>query len=292
MKIGQLLNDDLHAPPTQAPTSNGMTAPVKLGRGNWSKAKRDAVAAANAAMHAKQRQSQGYDGSPSAAASGLTAASASAGGEARGPHGFYLPLNGSEPTHKRTRPLTAHQIAVERYRKQKVDFILDRELRKQHRASQRKRESEGAFARAWRQVRELPDGFDSEEELHVSTMQKGDGLPFRAEYRGLVGFRLMENKEDESGEEAKAYKQAFSRVGRRLDRWEQGLSPVRRKKDVLGEPREGVVADTVEDPGQGDHGEDDDEEEEERVGGGGAVEYDDADEEMDDEEDDDEMDED
>ena len=42
-----------------------------------------------------------------------------------GPHGFYLPLNGSDPAHKRTRPLTQHQLAVEQYRRRRVDVILD-----------------------------------------------------------------------------------------------------------------------------------------------------------------------
>lgn len=293
MKIGQLLNDDTPsaAPsPANAPTSNnsGIPAPVKLGRGNWSKAKREAAAAANL-LHQKQRQAQGFDGSPSAPGSGMSGPhQPSAGADSKaGPHGFYLPLNGTEPTHKRTRPLTAHQIAVERYRKQKVDFILDRQLRKRHKASKSKRESEGAFARAWRQCRELPDGFDSEEELHDSLMQKQDDLPFRTPFRGFAGFRLMDNKENESGEEAHAYKQAFSRIGRRLDRWEQGLSPVRRKK----QPQDGGegVAETVEDKEHGDA----DDEEDELAGQEPLVEgYDDADEEMDDDDEDEEMEED
>lgn len=247
MRIEKLLNDETPSAPPPTSTS-GPFAPVKLGRGNWSKAKREAAAAQNANLQ-KQRAQAGIDTASPAASS---AAAAPASAAATGPHGFYLPLNGSEPAHKRTRPLTAHQIAVEKYRKQRVDFILDRALRSKYKAAKSRRTREGAMARAWKQVRTLPDGFDSEEELHVSLMQKQEGLPSPLSYKGFAGFRVMEggpssyvdaaDKENDFGEQAYVYRQTLSRVGRRLNRWEKGLLPVKRKKveKVLETVEDGV----------------------------------------------------
>ena len=230
MRIEKMLNDETpSAPPPRLPHIPAPPGPVKLGRGNWSKAKREAAAAANA-RYVKQSQSQGVDSaSPAASAAPSTAPPQPT---ATGPHGFYLPLNGTDPVHKRTRPLTAHQIAVEKYRKERVDYILDRQLRSKHRDAKKRRLREGAFARAWREAQSLPDGFDSEEELHVALMQRQEGLPNPLPYSGFVGFRLSEGllageEAEDDGEQAHAYLAAFRKIQRRLvERWEHGLQPV------------------------------------------------------------------
>jgi len=46
---------------------------------------------------------------------------------------------------RRSRPLTAHQFAVERNRHQRVDYILSRGLRKHHHHARKQRKQEGAI---------------------------------------------------------------------------------------------------------------------------------------------------
>ncbi|KAF2098502.1 hypothetical protein NA57DRAFT_39625 [Rhizodiscina lignyota] len=257
MRIEKLLNDETPSgPPPPPATGSTPLAPIKLGRGNWSKAKREAAAAANATLQ-KQRQAAGMDVASPAASTGPAAPAANS---ATGPHGFYLPLNGSEPSHKRTRPLTAHQIAVEQFRKKRVEYLLHKKLESKHKSARSRRTREGAMARTWKQVRMLPDGFDSEEELHISLVQRQEGMTNAIPYRGFAGFRLVEgipvyqdfDKVDDSGEQVHTYRQAFSRMRRRLDRWEHGLEVVRKKRP---DPEDRVV-DTVE---EGDDAGDDSE---------------------------------
>ncbi|TAQ85858.1 hypothetical protein B7494_g5809 [Chlorociboria aeruginascens] len=121
----------------------------------------------------------------------------------------------SEPTMRRARPLTAHQLAVERNRNQRVDYILSRGLRKKHHVSRKKRKQEGAFFRARRRMENLLNPFeDSEDEQGLSK----DPYPFKERgFAGLVQFKL---EEDDFGEEMSAYAAAFRRMGRRLDRWD------------------------------------------------------------------------
>jgi Ino eighty subunit 1 len=116
---------------------------------------------------------------------------------------------------RRSRPLTAHQLAVERNRNQRVDYILSRGLRKKHHHARKQRKQEGAFWRALQRTKQMADPFDDSE---------GDGdllnapLPFRA--RGFGGLVQLDAEEDDFGEEMSAYAAAFRRIGRRLDRWD------------------------------------------------------------------------
>lgn len=274
MSIDRMLNNRDERPPgptqaTPTPAAAAAPQPIKLGRGNWSKAKRDAAAAAYAAA-VKERQAQGLDPMPPAVHTPSAPAGPSASSNS-GPHGFYLPLNGQEPAHKRSRPLTTHQLAVEKFRKDQVNYRLGRKLIRHHKAAQPRRKREGAFLRAWRQIRTLPDAFDSEEELQVSLMQRHEDLPLRTPFRGLAGVRLadpvsqslmVDARRDDCGEEVHAYKQAFSRAGRRLERWEQGLAVVRKPKKLKGG---GAVAETVEERDAGEEGDVEAEDEDEEV---------------------------
>ncbi|KAH8726254.1 hypothetical protein GQ44DRAFT_771441 [Phaeosphaeriaceae sp. PMI808] len=86
MRINTLLNDDI---PSSSPVPKGP------GRGNWSR-NRAAIGGAGprgfkTRLDANTPQD---DHSPSTTAAPTF----------NGPHGFYLPLNGSDPSHKRTRP--------------------------------------------------------------------------------------------------------------------------------------------------------------------------------------------
>lgn len=116
---------------------------------------------------------------------------------------------------RRARPLTAHQLAVERNRNQRVEYILSRGLRKSHHAARKLRKQEGAFFRAMSRLKEVRDPFeDSEDEDGLMN----DPQPFRE--RGYAGLVQLETEEDDFGEEMSTYAAAFRRMGRRLARWE------------------------------------------------------------------------
>lgn len=119
------------------------------------------------------------------------------------------------PQMRRARPLTAHQIAVERNRNQRVEYILTRGLRKAHHKARKLRKQEGAFLRAMNRMKAVRDPFvDSEGEESFTR----DPLPFRE--RGFVGLVQLETEEEDFGEEVSAYAAAFRRMGRRLNRWD------------------------------------------------------------------------
>ncbi|KAF4629346.1 hypothetical protein G7Y89_g8803 [Cudoniella acicularis] len=117
---------------------------------------------------------------------------------------------------RRSRPLTAHQIAVERNRNQRVDYILSRGLRKKHHQARKVRKQEGAFMRAFKRTQHMPDPLD-DSECEEST-NRLDSFPFRE--RGFGGLVQLEDEEDDFGEEMSAYAAAFRRMGRRLERWD------------------------------------------------------------------------
>jgi Ino eighty subunit 1 len=119
------------------------------------------------------------------------------------------PVAGGEPTMTRARPLTAHQIAVERNRNQRVDHILGRGLRKAHHQARKIRKQEGAFYRALKRSKMAEDIFDNSEEEETFTKDPG---PFRS--RGFVGLVQLEEEDDDYGEEMSAYAAAFRRTGR------------------------------------------------------------------------------
>lgn len=122
------------------------------------------------------------------------------------------------PSMRRSRPLTAHQLAVERNRNQRVDYILSRGLRKKHHHSRKMRRQEGAFLRALKRTNNMVDPLeDSEEEVAWAALQKNIG-PFRE--KGFGGLVPLDSEEDDFGEEMSAYAAAFRRMGRRLARWD------------------------------------------------------------------------
>jgi Ino eighty subunit 1 len=117
---------------------------------------------------------------------------------------------------RRSRPLTAHQLAVERNRNQRVDYILSRGLRKTHHQARKTRKREGSFVRAVMRIRAMPDPYeDSEGE---ESLIKEHAAPFRE--RGFGGLVQLDTEEDDFGEEVAAYSAALRRAGRRLDRWD------------------------------------------------------------------------
>lgn len=154
---------------------------------------------------------------------------------------------------RKPRPPTAHQIAVERNRTQRVEYILDRGIRKAHRKARRARKLDGAVVRAVSRLSHLDDPFDdSEGEDNVNALKHhilvgpsvyppgvdpmtGKRMPFRE--RGFGGLVSMVTEPDDYGEEFSAYAASLRRAVRRLDRWEAHtgaeagpIAPVKRPK--------------------------------------------------------------
>ncbi|KAF2206047.1 hypothetical protein GQ43DRAFT_436472 [Delitschia confertaspora ATCC 74209] len=222
MRINTLLNEDVPAV-TPVPASKGP------GRGNWSRNRNGAARSFKSKFDGAAAQ-DGTSPSTNAPASG-----------AHGPHGFYLPLNGSDPAHKRTRPLTQHQLAVEQYRRRRVDVILDRGLRQEYKAAKKRLRRDGAIMRAWVRCKTIPDGYDTDEECTSQAQQNPDYVEPNSRNRtpppvfaGLVPTEYSGEPPDHGGE---AYYRAkmFNRVLRRLDRWEGGKVAVKKKREEQGE---------------------------------------------------------
>lgn len=229
MRINQLLNEE--TPPPAPPTAPERKGP---GRGNWGPRRGVHSNHPGAGSGSRPAKTKGDATAVSEAPSlSLGAAGGAAAAGSTGPHGFYLPLNGADPSHKRSRPLTAHQQAVEKYRKERVDFILDRRLREEFRAKKRRRVREGAVGRAWKRCKVLPDGYDTEEDNALGMAPEGVVNPPQQilAFGGLVPASL---EWDDWGEEAHAWLQVMRRAARRLDRWEGGTGESRKRRQVLG----------------------------------------------------------
>ncbi|KAF1965763.1 ino eighty subunit 1 [Bimuria novae-zelandiae CBS 107.79] len=208
MRINTLLNEDS---PASTPASKGP------GRGNWSRK----VASAARGFKSRLDAAAFQDGqSPSGNAPTFS-----------GPHGFYLPLNGSDPTHKRTRPLTQHQLAVEQYRRRRVDVILDRGIRKEYKLAAKRRQAQAPLLRAWIRCKGVKDSYDSEEDINESYQQDGDLRTQRTEPplpAGLVPIDFG-GEENDYGEECYYRAKMLSRVMRRMDSWDENKGAVRTK---------------------------------------------------------------
>ncbi|KAF1941415.1 hypothetical protein EJ02DRAFT_404687 [Clathrospora elynae] len=241
MRINTLLNED---DPASSPATKGP------GRGNWSRNRHSGVGPGSTARSFKARLDDptSQDGqSPLASAPNFN-----------GPHGFYLPLNGSDPSHKRTRPLTQHQLAVEQYRRRRVDVILNRGIRLEYSAAAKRRRKANAFMRSWIRCKGMAEGYDTDEETHAQSIYQTDievgtktppPMP-----SGLVPLDFGGEINDH-GEESYYRAKMLSRALRRLDRWEGGPSAPRSRPK--GE-RSNELADVRPVLGSDDEDEDDD----------------------------------
>ncbi|KAK3378487.1 hypothetical protein B0H63DRAFT_248670 [Podospora didyma] len=151
---------------------------------------------------------------------------------------------------RKPRPPTAHQIAVERNRSQRVEYILDRGIRKSHHKSRKLRRQDGSIIRALNRLKRLAqvqDSFeDSEDEecvKHNALLALSHGplgapappqsddalkahdplLPFRE--KGYGGLCQLRDEADDYGEEFSAFCAALRRSHRRLTRWENYSGP-------------------------------------------------------------------
>lgn len=139
---------------------------------------------------------------------------------------------------RKPRPPTAHQLAVERNRNQRVEYILDRGMRKHHHKTRKIRRVDGAVFRAYRRVRQVPDPFeDSEDEDLRPIMFPPDKAHETFRERGFGGLALLSSEPDDFGEEVTSYGAAFRRAERRLVRWDNTdgeeinvVQPIKKRK--------------------------------------------------------------
>lgn len=126
---------------------------------------------------------------------------------------------------RRARPLTAHQLAVERNRQERITYVLHQKKRVVFKERRKARTEESAIWRAWIRHEAMEDQFDNSGD--EATRTKGLNGPFKA--RGPGGLVPLEDEEEDYGEEATEFAAGLRRAVRRLDRW-----------GLLGEEREGV----------------------------------------------------
>lgn len=147
---------------------------------------------------------------------------------------------------RKPRPPTAHQLAVERNRSQRVEYILDRGLRKSHHKSRKYRRVEGSIIRALNRLNRVQNPFsDSEDEdciaFNKSALMVGNtnmepkSFPFRE--KGYGGLCQLKGEVEDYGEEFSSFSAALRRSHRRLTRWENHdgpdlgvIAPVKRPK--------------------------------------------------------------
>lgn len=176
-------------------------------------------------------------------------------GSSPAPSGFnvIMPAEGST---RRARPLTAHQLAVEHNRSQRVNYLLSRGLRKKHHQARKLRRQDGALFRAAQRSREMANPFEDSEGEDGTLKHAGN---FRS--RGFGGMMQLSIEEDDFGEELAAYSAAMRRMGRRLDRWDSHIGV---ELGVMGTNRVVIPA----------NGRDADETEDEKPAGGEGDEED------------------
>ncbi|KAI9809880.1 MAG: hypothetical protein M1825_000313 [Sarcosagium campestre] len=176
--------------------SPAIEGPQKVGRGRWPRNKTDRAPRQRLILKTKGARSKTSPAPP-------------------GRDHPVLRTEGSGA--RKQRPLTAHQIAVERNRQQRVDYLLDRRLRRIFSRRRRARKQEGAVWRAWKRNEALIDPFyDTDCDL---TWNAESSKPFIES--GPAGLIALESEEEDYGEEIGAYTAAVRRTGRRLFRWDQ-----------------------------------------------------------------------
>ena len=118
---------------------------------------------------------------------------------------------------RRPRPLTQHQLAVEQYRRQRIEYLLNKRKTEAYRILRAKRETENPFVRYGQLLQSVPDGYDTEDE-EVS-WGKGGLLP-------------NPNEHEDFGECANYFLSVIRKATRRLDRWdyENANGPKRDRK--------------------------------------------------------------
>ncbi|KAK3327724.1 hypothetical protein B0T19DRAFT_172021 [Cercophora scortea] len=135
---------------------------------------------------------------------------------------------------RKPRPPTAHQLAVERNRSQRVEYILDRGIRRSHHKCRKLRRVDGSIIRALGRLARVQDPFEDSEEDECINHNKqallgnnpnadAKSLPFRE--KGYGGLCQLKDEVDDFGEEFSSFCAALRRSHRRLSRWENHEGP-------------------------------------------------------------------
>jgi Ino eighty subunit 1 len=177
----------------------------------------------------------------------------------RGPHSLKYQLIDGSPAAEKTvdgvaprkpRPPTAHQLAVERNRSQRVEYILDRGLRRSHHRSRKQRRIDGSIFRALNRIRQMDNPFEDSEDddifashnshngKHSHPSANGDAKRLRE--KGYGGLCQLKDEPDDYGEEFSSFAAALRRSSRRLLRWETYdgpdklgvIAPIKRVKET------------------------------------------------------------
>ncbi|KAI9884972.1 MAG: hypothetical protein M1823_003249 [Watsoniomyces obsoletus] len=158
---------------------------------------------------------------------------------------YHTPLSQSAIPHahshsRRSRPLTAHQLALNQNRKDRVSHILRQRRLEYYKKSAKKRDREGSFLRFYRRHDAMTDPFENSEEepIHLNINNNNNNHnnkmngPFRD--RGMGGLVPLEDEEDDYGEEAAAYVVAIRRTVRRLKRWDEEKEERKKEEEEKG----------------------------------------------------------
>lgn len=113
---------------------------------------------------------------------------------------------GTSSSHRRPRPLTQHQLAVEANRRQLTEMLLAMKKKEVFSELRSQREKSNFIVRAAQRIQNLPMGYDSEDE------GVGWGM-------GGLGPNPDDGEEDDFGEEAEMWMSVLEKVKRRLERW-------------------------------------------------------------------------
>lgn len=156
-----------------------------------------------------------------------------------GLHGYYLPLNGAAPNQtggsRRSRPLTAHQQAMVASRRERVEYLLDRNLRAQQKAHQRERARRGIVVDSWIKTSELVDEYGD-----LAWDSERDGVD--SAVGGVTDVLRHVTGDDDAGDRARTLARAFRRIARVLDDVRIG-DPARRKRRRRIEEPNDIIAD-------------------------------------------------
>lgn len=127
--------------------------------------------------------------------------------------------------HRRPRPLTQHQLAVEASRRQLTVRLLAKKKKEIFAELRKKRERSNFVLRAAHRIKNLPAGYDSDDEGTSWGM-------------GGLGQNPDGGEEDDFGEEAEMWMNVIGKVKRRLERW-SGKEAVAIAAAARGEVRRG-----------------------------------------------------
>lgn len=160
--------------------------------------------------------------------------------------------------HRRPRPLTQHQIAVEANRRQLTETLLAVKKKEIFAELQAKREQSDCVVRAALRIQNLPMGYDSEDE------DTGWGM-------GALGPNPDDEVVDDFGEEAEMWMSVVANVKRRLERWsgEEALATWTRDVSRMKRKRRTRVGRV-----EKERWDDDDEDEEDEEEGEGSMDMD------------------